>query len=69
MCIAIERAAKEFGYFDEKSTIKGTDIIPEMLKYKPNGVLVDGSWFTINDEGMTKRLEILDKLIEEFKNC
>lgn len=69
MCVAIEKAAHEIGYVDDVLNLKGFEIIPEMLKYKPEKLRKDNAWFNIDEEGMNQRLAILDKLIEEFKKC
>lgn len=67
MCVAIEDAANSCGYVGNNSKLKGFEIIPEMLKYKPDNINNDCPWFNIDKEGMNQRLGILDKLIEEFK--
>jgi hypothetical protein len=67
MCVAIERAAIILECSEDSQ--KGPDVIPEMLKYKPDGTKTNSPWFLVNEDGFKQRIEILDKLIEEFKKC
>lgn len=66
MCVAIEC---QFDIKDRKESgkVKGYQIIPELLEYKPLDRSVDSGWFSISNDGMESRRQILISLIERFR--
>jgi len=61
ICTAIMRA---MGQRSIEDTIKA---FPELLEYKPFGYYDSQLWFKLENENIPKRIEIIDKMINELK--
>lgn len=68
MCIAVKYACDELGIkYDDSVSI--ANIIPESVKYMPKNIMsIHRPWFDSDNRGIRKRLNILNKLIEELSN-
>jgi hypothetical protein len=63
ICVAIEA---ELPYEWTEKKVKAHMVIPELLDYKPSDRKPNNHWFTIDEDGMNKRKEILLDLIKRF---
>lgn len=68
MCIAIKYACDDLGIKYDDSVSIG-NIIPEAVKYMPKDILsIHRPWFDSDNRGIRKRLNVLNKLIDELSN-
>lgn len=70
MCVAIGKAYSIVFKckHEERETSLAINRIPELLEYKPEGIDKDLSWFPIGEEGMRKRIEILNEILKKLKD-
>ena len=62
ICVAVESAASELGCHNGKNA---TELIPELLKYKPDDKKSNYTWFPVEER--EKRINILKEIIENLK--
>lgn len=69
MCTAIEDGYSTLNGCEYECCHYATDRIPELLNYKPSNIsLTEGAWFLENDEGRTKRINILNEIIKKLED-
>ena len=62
MCPCISNSIRELGF--KINLINPEDYIPEFLKFRPKETYRGSIWFSLDDSGNKKRIEVLDNLIQ-----
>lgn len=70
MCVAIDKAYSIVSKrkHEGRETSLAINRIPELLEYKPAGIDRNLSWFPIGEEGMRKRIEILNEILKKLED-